>query len=71
MRALFVILGAVVILMSLATQPASAGKGTHFDQFVKRLKKFADDDYALTPKGFCVCQDGSCRDQLHRLSPQW
>ena len=56
-------LGQQLMLVGVATQPASAGKGTEFDQFVKRLKKFADDDYALTPKGFCVCQDGSLANQ--------
>ena len=37
MRALFVILGAMALLIGVATQPASAGKGTDIEQFMKQL----------------------------------
>ena len=60
MRALFVILGAVVMLIGVATQPASAGKGSEIEQFLKRVGKFAiDQGSAQKPRGLCVCQDGS------------
>ena len=59
MRALFVMLGAVAMLVGVAVQPANAGKGTDFDQFLKRIQKFAvDDTFAPKPRGLCVCQDG-------------
>jgi hypothetical protein len=59
MRAVLVMLGAVAMLVGVATQPASAGKGTEFDQFVKRIAKFADEETdSPKPKGLCVCQDG-------------
>ena len=60
MRAVLVILGALVMLIGVATQPASAGK-TDIEQFIKQLGhwKFAvDDEFAQKPKGLCVCQDG-------------
>ena len=48
------------MLMSLATQPASAGKGSEIEQFIKRVGKFAVDlSSSPKPKGLCVCQDGS------------
>ncbi len=60
MRALSVILGAVALLIGVAAQPASAGKGTDIEGFVKQVGKFAvDDHFTLKPKGLCVCQDGS------------
>ena len=63
MRALIVILGAVVMLVGVATQPASAGKGTDFDQFIKRIQKFAVADiFAQKPRSLCVCQDGGAYD---------
>jgi hypothetical protein len=60
MRALLVVLAGVALLVGVATQPASAGKGTDFDQFVKQVGKFADAGAAgPKPRGLCVCQDGS------------
>ncbi len=60
MRALLIVLAGVALLAGLATQPASAGKGTDIEQFIKRVGKFAVTDEAdPKPKGLCVCQDGS------------
>ncbi len=60
MRTLLVVLGAMAVLVGVATQPASAGKGTDFDRFVKQVEKFAVNNTLLKkPKGLCVCQDGS------------
>ena len=61
MRALIVILGAAALLVGVGTQPASAGKGTDIEQFIKLLGhwKFAiNDAFAQKPKSLCVCQDG-------------
>ena len=57
MRPLIVILGAVALLVGVATHPASAGK-TDIEQFIKRIGKYADDAYNPKPRGLCVCQDG-------------
>ena len=60
MRAVLVILGALVMLIGVATQPASAGKGTDFDRFIKQIGKFAVyDPFAEKPRSLCVCQDGT------------
>ena len=60
MRSLLVTLGAIAMLVGVATQPASAGKGTEIEQFIKRVGKFAiDQGSAQKPRGLCVCQDGS------------
>ena len=60
MRALIVMLGAVAMLVGVATQPASAGKGTDIEQFVKRIGKFAVGDiFSQKPRSLCVCQDGT------------
>ena len=60
MRALLVVLAGVALLVGVATQPASAGKGTEIEQLAKRVGKFADAESAgPKPKGLCVCQDGS------------
>jgi hypothetical protein len=60
MRALLVVLAGVALLVGVASQPASAGKGTEIEGFIKRIGKFAVDS-AMNPKprGLCVCQDGS------------
>ena len=59
MRALLVVLAGVALLVGVATQPASAGKGTDFDRFIKQIGKFAvDSSGSPKPKGLCVCQDG-------------
>jgi hypothetical protein len=59
MRALLVVLAGVALLVGVATQPASAGKGTEYDRFLKQIEKCADGDiYSQKPKGLCVCQDG-------------
>lgn len=48
------------MLVGVATQPASAGKGTDLDRFMKQLGRFADNSIlAEKPRGLCVCQDGS------------
>ena len=59
MRAVLVMLGAVAMLVGVAAQPASAGKGTDIEQFMKRIGKYADDAINSKPRGLCVCQDGS------------
>jgi hypothetical protein len=60
MRAVLVMLGAVAMLVGVAAQPASAGKGTDIEQFIKRIGKYADDALNVQkPRGLCVCQDGS------------
>ena len=60
MRALLVVLAGVALLIGVATLPASAGKGTDYDQFLKQIGKCADGDiYAQKPRSLCVCQDGS------------
>ena len=59
MRALLVILVAMAMLIGVATQPASAGKGTDIEQFIKRIGKVAGDaSFTPKPRGVCVCQDG-------------
>lgn len=60
MRALLVILGAMALLIGVATQSASAASGTDLERLIKRVRKFAAeglDDQKL--KGLCVCQDVS------------
>jgi hypothetical protein len=52
-------LGAVAMLVGVAAQPASAGKGSEIEQFIKRIGKYADDSATVQkPRGLCVCQDG-------------
>ena len=43
MRAVLVMLGAMAMLVGVATQPAGAGKGTDIEQFIKQISKSADD----------------------------
>ena len=69
MRALFVILGAVVMLVGVATQPASAEPATDYEKFIKRVEKFVmpnigDNAFSLKPRGLCVCQDGGADNGL-------
>ena len=48
------------MLVGVATQPASAGKGTDVEQFIKRIGKFSIElGSAQKPRGLCVCQDGT------------
>ena len=49
MRALLVILGAMALLIGIATQPASAGKGSDIERFIKQLSKVATFD-VFSPK---------------------
>jgi hypothetical protein len=50
----------MALLIGVVTQPASAGKGTDLDRFIKQIGKFAVNDiFAQKPRGLCVCQDGS------------
>ena len=59
MRAVLVMLGALVMLIGVAAQPASAGKGSEIEQFIKLIRKYADDSTIVQkPRGLCVCQDG-------------
>jgi hypothetical protein len=58
MRALLVVLAGVALLVGVASQPASAGKGTDIEQFMKRIEKYADTTFNSKPRGLCICMDG-------------
>ena len=66
MRAGLVVLAGVALLVGVATQPASAGKGTDIEQFIKRIGKFAileGDILGSKTRSLCVCQDGGANDR--------
>lgn len=67
-RALLAILGAVTMLMGLATQPAGAGPATAYEKFKKQIEKHArrgmESAFDPKPKGLCVCQDGSANNEI-------
>ena len=59
MRGLQVVLVGVALLVGAYGQPANAGKGTDFEQFVKRTRKcVVDDTFSQKPRSLCVCQHG-------------
>ena len=66
MRAVFTILGGVLISMGLVTPSASADPMTTFEKFTKQVERFArpesDGAFHTKPRGLCVCQDGGANN---------